>query len=318
MIKQPKISIIVPVYNTANYLDCCLDSLRRQTYTNLEIILINDGSTDSSGKKCDEYAILDERIRVKHKINEGVSKARNMGLDMATGDYISCIDSDDYLELNCYQLVVDTILQESCDILVFDYYNNYPNNEILHRTHQTYLKELSHSTFLQSILYSVNPFAWTKVISKQCCQTIRFSESIHWGEDSMFVHEVAKNAKKIYSIDAHLLHYVQSENSATRSTYFNSKLLSGLEMADYFIKETQQLCPNHLHAAYAKKVNMLASLKYESLKLPRRDEQRKLISKLCLQLFCKLLVFSRISMRCRVKLFLITLLPFLYKKIHLH
>lgn len=100
-----KISIIIPIYNVEQYLPQCLDSIINQTYKNLEIILINDGSTDNSGKICDNYAKVDNRIHVFHKKNEGVSSARNLGLEKCTGDFIGFVDPDDFIELNMYELL---------------------------------------------------------------------------------------------------------------------------------------------------------------------------------------------------------------------
>lgn len=92
---EPLISVIIPVYNVKTYLLACYTTVKNQTYKNLEIILVDDGSTDSSGKMCDEYALEDERVKVIHKINGGLSDARNAGLDIMTGEYVTCIDSDD-------------------------------------------------------------------------------------------------------------------------------------------------------------------------------------------------------------------------------
>ena len=89
---EPLISVIIPVYNVKTYLLACYTTVRNQTYKNLEIILVDDGSTDSSGKMCDEYALEDERVKVIHKINGGLSDARNAGLDIMTGEYVTCID----------------------------------------------------------------------------------------------------------------------------------------------------------------------------------------------------------------------------------
>ncbi|HFR3426712.1 TPA: glycosyltransferase, partial [Streptococcus suis] len=100
-IKEELVSVIVPVYNVENYLSQCLDSIIHQTYKNLEIILVNDGSTDGSGKICDDYAAKDGRIKVIHQENGGLSDARNKGLDLMTGQFVTFVDSDDYLENNC-------------------------------------------------------------------------------------------------------------------------------------------------------------------------------------------------------------------------
>ena len=104
---NPKISVIVPVYNVEQYLPRCIDSILAQTFTDFELLLIDDGSTDNSGKICDEYAKKkDTKIRVWHKENGGVSSARNMGLDFAKGEYIQFIDSDDFIEKICLKLFI--------------------------------------------------------------------------------------------------------------------------------------------------------------------------------------------------------------------
>ena len=121
MEKQPLISVIVPVYNVENYLPRCLDSIINQTYTNLEILLVDDGATDNSGKLCDEYAQKDNRIRVFHKENGGVSSARNMGLDNATGEYIAFVDSDDYIDKCMYEIMLNSSVQNNADIVVCGY-----------------------------------------------------------------------------------------------------------------------------------------------------------------------------------------------------
>ena len=120
--KDSKISIIVPVYNAEKYLVECLNSLVEQTYKNIEIILIDDGSIDNSAKICDEYAKKDERIKVVHQKNSGVSVARNNGLDMHTGDYVMFVDSDDWIELNTCEILINNIISNDKDILIYNYY----------------------------------------------------------------------------------------------------------------------------------------------------------------------------------------------------
>lgn len=123
------ISIIIPVYNVEKYLRSCLDSIIEQSYKNIEIILINDGSKDSSAEICDEYALIDSRIKVVHKKNEGVSSARNIGIEMATGEYISFVDSDDWTTPESYSILAEKIiLANKPDIIRF---NAYKNNSII-------------------------------------------------------------------------------------------------------------------------------------------------------------------------------------------
>ena len=116
------ISIIVPVYNVESYLKKCLESIINQTYKNIEIILIDDGSTDSSGKICDDYANKDKRIKVIHKQNGGVSDARNTALDICRGDYIGFIDSDDYIELDMYETLLKFLLNNNLDVAMCSSY----------------------------------------------------------------------------------------------------------------------------------------------------------------------------------------------------
>ena len=103
---MPLISVIVPIYNVEKYLDRCVDSIINQTYKNLEIILVDDGSPDNCPQMCDDYAKKDSRIKVVHKENGGLSDARNVGMEVATGEYVSFIDSDDYISLDCYETVL--------------------------------------------------------------------------------------------------------------------------------------------------------------------------------------------------------------------
>ena len=118
MKKKPLISVIVPVYNVESYLKVCVDSILAQTYENLEIILVDDGSKDSSGKMCDEYAEKDARIKVVHKKNGGVSSARNKGLDVASGEYIGFVDSDDSTKPNMFEILYKNMVTSDADVSV--------------------------------------------------------------------------------------------------------------------------------------------------------------------------------------------------------
>lgn len=120
-----KISIIVPVYNVERYLSKCVDSILNQTFTDFELILIDDGSTDNSGKICDEYSEKDERIKVIHKENEGLSSARNAGIDIAVGKCLGFVDSDDYIEKDMYEILYRDICQDGVDIAICGFYNQY-------------------------------------------------------------------------------------------------------------------------------------------------------------------------------------------------
>ena len=117
------ISIIIPMYNTEQYIECCLDSIRRQTYKNLEVIMIDDGSTDNVATICKKYCNKDSRFRYFYKQNEGVSIARNMGLEIANGDIIAFVDSDDYIKENMIENMVSKMEKEKSDIVICDAVN---------------------------------------------------------------------------------------------------------------------------------------------------------------------------------------------------
>ena len=115
--EELKISVIVPVYNTLHCLERCVDSISRQTYKNLEIILVDDGSTDGTGQLCDILAKRDERIRVYHKENGGASSARNLGLQKAAGDYVGFVDSDDYIDADVYQKMAELVMEKGYPVV---------------------------------------------------------------------------------------------------------------------------------------------------------------------------------------------------------
>ena len=119
VVDKPLISVIVPVYNTEKYLYRCVESICNQTYRNLEIILVDDGSTDGSGAICDQLSGEDDRIRVIHKENEGASAARNTGLDLAKGEYIGLVDSDDYISTDMYEKLFELLQGAKAEMAVW-------------------------------------------------------------------------------------------------------------------------------------------------------------------------------------------------------
>ncbi len=131
-----KISVIVPVYNVENYIDKCVESIVNQTYTNLEIILVDDGATDSSGKKCDEWAKKDARIAVIHKENGGLSDARNAGLNVATGEYIGFVDSDDWIDKEMYQSLYNVLKENGAKISVCQFIETTNEDEIVEKNEE--------------------------------------------------------------------------------------------------------------------------------------------------------------------------------------
>lgn len=187
MNNNPKISIIVPVYNVEQYLPRCIDSILNQSFADFELLLIDDGSKDKSGAICDEYADKDDRIRVFHKKNGGVSSARNVGLDNAKGEYVIFVDSDDYLKMNALQ-IANTIKD---DLVVASYeVKGYRSSNMIHDSVRYTRKSECLDYLSKKLLESHTLHApWAKFYNRYIieCNNIRFIESLKLGEDICFV-----------------------------------------------------------------------------------------------------------------------------------
>lgn len=194
---MPKVSIIVPIYNSEKCLKRCIDSILAQTFTDFELILINDGSQDNSGKICDDYAQKDSRIIVLHKENGGASSARNAGLDIAKGDYITFVDSDDTVSTNYLNSFSYNADFEVAGLETVGNNNelDYPNNEVfLENTLGIYNWFLldSHRKYLTSIC--------SKLFLKKNIESalLKFDTSLKYGEDTIFIYNYLSYCKKIY------------------------------------------------------------------------------------------------------------------------
>ena len=215
------ISIIIPIYNMEQFLERCLDSVVNQTYTSLEIILINDGSTDSSGDICDTYAKEDNRIKVIHQVNAGVSAARNAGLNVATGEYISFIDPDDYIEVNAYETLIPYLNNNSIDILRF---NANRKGEILNRL--PFEGEYAGKRFEQEVLLPmigskkfggmfILGVLWIHLFKREIIEKnhIRFNKELRRCEDRLFTITCMLHADKMFFTDDILYHYQVNDES---------------------------------------------------------------------------------------------------------
>jgi glycosyltransferase involved in cell wall biosynthesis len=190
----PKISIIIPVYNTSHYLSSCFDSILQLDETNFEVIIVDDGSNDGSGKICDEYASKDERFVVFHQENKGVSAARNLALGKATGEWISFIDSDDIISHDFFNIRSD---EENCDVIVKSYKEIDQSGSVLAGRANKSRKILGKEKCLQySILEMSNPL-WDKVFKRCVIGETRYNEEIRIEEDFLFGISVLQNTSSI-------------------------------------------------------------------------------------------------------------------------
>lgn len=197
------ISIIIPVYNVQEYLDKCICSIVNQTYSELELILIDDGSSDESGAICDKWALEDKRIHVIHQKNSGVSSARNTGLLIAKGDYISFIDADDYIENNMYEVMLHDAAKNKSDIVFCGYYE--VDGEKLIRVIPETTSMIDNKTAIKACVTGWQLTVWNKIFKRSSIidskgQLILFNEDLFVGEDAFWLTCVLLNAKKITCI----------------------------------------------------------------------------------------------------------------------
>lgn len=223
------ISVIVPVYKVENYIGKCIESLINQTYTNLEIILVDDGSPDKSADICKEYAKKDKRIMLVHKENGGLSDARNFGLEKAHGELIGFVDSDDYINENMYEILANTMEQTGADIVISnleEVYEDNPPKTVVNINDNQKIRILNNIE-AQSVYYDESNIriaftvAWNKLYKREVLSDIRYPKGyIH--EDEFTTFKYLYNAKNIAFIDVPLYYYLRRDTGIMGSG-FNEK-----------------------------------------------------------------------------------------------
>lgn len=195
--KAALISVIVPVYNVEKYLHKCINSILNQTYKNLEIILIDDGSTDNSGKICDEYALKDNRIKVIHKENGGLSSARNAGLDICSGDYIGFVDSDDYIAEDMYEYLYVNLIKNNADVAMCNYWiENNLNTEIADSSLEKFILNNKSNILKFHLEHGMFFPVWNKIFKKEIIKNIKFPIGLN-AEDVFILIDWINNCNKI-------------------------------------------------------------------------------------------------------------------------
>lgn len=226
---NPLISVIVPIYNVEKYLARCVDSIVNQTYKNLEIILVDDGSPDRCPQMCDDYAEKDGRIKVVHKKNGGLSDARNAGMAVATGKYISFIDSDDYVSDDFFECLLDVMNKENSDIAECSVVKLYEDNRF-----DEFSDDLSVKTYdtqdAMSALIAENPFhqhVWNKLYKTELIKDIPYAVG-KLNEDEFWTYQVFGRANKVSKLNKTMYYYFQ-RNSSIMGVGYNIRRLDALE-----------------------------------------------------------------------------------------
>jgi len=208
----PTLSVIVPIYNVEEYLEQCIESILNQPYTDFELILVNDGSPDNCGAICDVYALKDERIKVIHKVNGGLSSARNAGIDIAQGEYLSFIDSDDFVSDDYYQMNMEYLLthpQTNILILQVCHYDNNKNEVVINEK-----KELIGRNDIVNFMMSMDYIgaAWINIYKKDIFNELRYPEGRIF-EDGFILTEIIEKASVVYITNIGVYYYRKRDNS---------------------------------------------------------------------------------------------------------
>lgn len=294
-----KISVIVPVYNVEKYLPRCLDSIIQQSYKNLEIILVDDGSTDNSGLICDEYAKRDARIKVLHKENGGLSSARNAGLDVCTlgGDCIAFVDSDDFISPNYLYVLLKNMKIYDADISCCSYIRTTKstmNNDFIKSNNSCTI--LDGSSCIKFYLEKEIVSAWGKIYKKEIFNNFRFPlGKIH--EDISTIFQVFSQARRIVYIDEKLYYYYKNFNGITKQR-FNIKQLDLIKawqdvvkFSEGYDKNIQDIAKFRLNKAYFALLGKIALYGYD--KAMNEIERKKILNFIMDRFECYELITSK-------------------------
>lgn len=279
------ISVIIPAYNIEQYIERCLESVCGQTYSRLEIIVIDDGSTDGTGNIIDELAKKDSRIITIHKENGGVSVARNTGLDIAKGDYIGFVDGDDIIESDMYELLLRNALKYQADISHCGYQMVFPNRvDYYYNTGEVRIQNQYEGVYDLIKADKIEPGLCNKLYKRELVSVHRLDNKIKINEDLLYNYRLFKEAKTSVFEDVSKYYYMVRGNSASTSKINKNKLEDPLLVLQKMMKqetgETYQL----LEKRYAYLLEKVASMKSSKLDdelvkicRKRRDELRSII-----------------------------------------
>lgn len=287
---MPKVSVIVPIYNVEKYLKKCIDSLVGQTLEDIQIILVNDGSTDSSGKIAKEYAEkYPQKILYLEKENGGLSDARNYGIPYATGEYIAFLDSDDYIEKNAYEEMYNKAIAENSDYVECDFIWEYPNKSKIDKK-LTNIKETNNNATQQEkltlaekqeMLANTRVVAWNKLIKRSIIEEnkITFPKGLRY-EDVEFTYKLIPHLNRASYVEKNFVHYIQRKNSIANVQ--NERTAEIFTILDNVIKYYKQ---NNLYEQYKTELEynyaryLLCSSLKRMCKIKDKTKRKELLNK---------------------------------------
>lgn len=231
-----KISIIIPIYKVEKYIKQCVDSVLNQTYSNLEIILVDDGSPDNCPNICDDYALLDKRIKVIHKINGGLSDARNAGIKIATGDYLAFVDADDFVEVDMYETMLNDIEKSKAEVAICGRYYLYDNVKVVRAKQGIYLEMTAEEAIAKMNLNVFGYYdvaSWDKLYLRELFQDIEYPVGVT-SEDWFVTYKVLSKTSKVVYNSTPKYYYRQRYGSITHSKVVSlNPIIASEEVLEY-------------------------------------------------------------------------------------
>lgn len=269
------ISVIIPVYKVEGYLSKCIESVINQTYSNIEIILVDDGSPDNCGKICDEYAKMDNRIIVIHKENGGLSDARNAGTEIASGEFITYIDSDDWVNLNYIEILYSTLKNNNADISIVNY-KRVSDESVTNEPFIPNAVVFDRKEATEEMLYQ------TSFDTSACCKLYRtcvMKEILYpigkWYEDLFTTYRIIAICDKIAFVNAPIYYYRNNPNSIMNS-HFDNRMFDEIEAVNQIVEYVENNMPDIKKAAYSRKYSSYSQV---FRWLPRKTDDVAILEK---------------------------------------
>lgn len=279
-----KLSVIIPIYNAEKYIPRCLDSICGQTYKNMEIICIDDGSSDNAGKLLDKYAERDSRIIVRHQMNQGESKARNNGLQLATGDYIGFMDCDDWIESDMYETLINCAEMDNLDMVASSWFkdDDFSSIEIKNKLEvnlgifgrDELLGYIYKRDYYKGFAYMWNKLYKREVLTDEHGNMIKFNEQLRLGGDVLYLAEAAVRTNRAKYIDKAFYHYYQRSESGCHTKDL-SKMRDWLRAYEKTIELMKQNEIANETVNYIKRFMAYHSSNAAEMAIEQKDDKRK-------------------------------------------
>lgn len=278
-IRQPLFSIIIPIYNSEKYLHRCLDSILAQTFTDYEVILIDDGSTDSSSVICNEYSKKYSRFKTYHLQNGGPSRARNTGLAKSLGGYLLFVDSDDWLESYALKIYADTIVKYNPEIIKSGYEVDYVNgHKVIHRCNKETLLNDKTQIFINTEDAGYAGFLWNSLFNRKIVGSTRFNESLKWLEDHLFSFELFARCNNLVMLPTVTYHYTINPGQSL-SNVKDAQMVYDASQQEYQLKKILSVDNKKAYDlnvnSYLAKMVMVVNILYRNYSYTERKIFRK-------------------------------------------